>query len=278
MLVIWILGCSCLACGGGSESPSTPTPVTPANVTGFWRGTLRSEVAAGGFASISANLSQAGNTVSGTLSCSPGNVGCLHSGGTIRGIATGSTITAQLQFPDGHSCDTFNGTISDDSMSGSYSCLDPLGNDRGSWSVTRGPTVGTQLVRETMAGTISVASPVCSSAFQRSVDASYYRGGTQRCAEFERFSHTAGIITATLMWQDRRIDLDLVLNDGVGMNFRQSIAANRSPERLEFFINAGTAYLFVVYLRGVAPQFLANGGRFTGDVSTAFTLTVERPE
>ena len=86
------------------------------------------------------------------------------------------------------------------------------------------------------------------------------------------------MITARLTWQDLRLDLDLVLNDGVRTNFRQSIAANRCCETVEFAVNAGTPYIFVVYLRGVDPQFLANGGTFTGEVSTAFTLAVERPK
>jgi cobalamin biosynthesis Mg chelatase CobN len=96
--------------------------------------------------------------------------------------------------------------------------------------------------------------------------------------EFPRRSVTAGIITARLTWQQIRLDLDLVLNNGAGMNFRQSIAANRCCETVEFFVNGGTDYAFVVYLRGVDPQFLANGGIYTGEVATPFTLEVERPE
>jgi hypothetical protein len=246
------------------------------NLTGSWRGTVRSEPAGGGLANIAANLSQTGSTVTGTLACLPGDVACLHLGATIHGTLTGMTLTSQLRFPDGRSCDAFNGVVSGDSLSGTFSCAELLENNRGSWGLTRMPTLGTQLVRETPSGTMSAtASPECSSAFQRSVDASYYRGGTQRCAEFQRFSHTAGTISAVLTWADRRIDLDLVLNDGSGTNFRQSIAANRSSERIEFFVNPGTPYVFVVYLRGVDPL---SGGRLTGEVSTAFTLTVERPE
>lgn len=138
---------------------------------------------------------------------------------------------------------------------------------------------GTRLVRETLTGAIgATASPPCSAAFQQSVDASYFDGGTGRCLEFRRRSSTAGIITARLTWQDVRLDLDLVLNDGVGSNFRQSIAANRCCETIEFFVNAGTDVVFVVYLRGVDPQFVANGGAYTGSVSTPFTLEIERPE
>jgi hypothetical protein len=138
---------------------------------------------------------------------------------------------------------------------------------------------GTHMVRETVQGAISaVTSPICSGAFRSSVDASYYAGGTQRCAEFPRNSATAGIITLRLTWQDSRLDLDLVLNDGLRTNFRQSIAAGRCCETIEFFVNGGTDYVFVVYLRGVDPQFLANGGTFTGDAATSFTLEIERPQ
>jgi hypothetical protein len=138
---------------------------------------------------------------------------------------------------------------------------------------------GTHNVREALTGTISLAaSPACSNAFRASVDPSYYLGGTQRCAEFRRRSATPGIITARLIWQDPRLDLDLVLNDGAGTNYRQSIAANRCCETIEFFVNGGTDYVLVVYLRGVDAQFIANGGTFSGDVATPFTLDVERPE
>lgn len=141
------------------------------------------------------------------------------------------------------------------------------------------PQTGTRLVRETVNGSISAtASPTCSETFRLSVDASYFLGGTGRCAEVARRSTTAGIIIAALSWEDRRIDLDLVLNNGAGSNFRQSIAANRSGERVEFFVNGGTDYIFIAYLRGVDGQFLANGGIFTGPVATSYTLTIERPE
>jgi hypothetical protein len=146
-------------------------------------------------------------------------------------------------------------------------------------SKTMPTPTGTELVRETLTGSISASgSPACPGAFQRSVDASYYGGGTQKCVEFSRASDTGGMISARLTWQDMRLDLDLVLNDTLATNYRQSIAANRGGETIEFVINAGTKYSFVIYLRGVDGQFLANGGRFTGDVSTPFTLVVERPK
>jgi hypothetical protein len=141
------------------------------------------------------------------------------------------------------------------------------------------PPPGTRLVREQLTGSISAAtSTACSQIFRDSVHPNYFSGGTGRCVEFARRSATAGVITARLTWDDRRIDLDTVLNNGAGMNFRQSIAANRCCETIEFFVNAGTDYVFVIYLRGVDAQFLANGGTYTGEVATPFRLEIERPE
>jgi hypothetical protein len=148
----------------------------------------------------------------------------------------------------------------------------------GDSSTPPAPT-GTTLVRESLSGTISAnASPSCSAAFRSSVDPAYFLGGSQRCMEFSRTSTSGGTITARLEWSDRRIDLDMVLNDGKGQNYRQSIAANRANETVEFVVNPGTSYAFVVYLRGVDSQFVANGGQFAGEVMTPFTLAVERPE
>ena len=141
------------------------------------------------------------------------------------------------------------------------------------------PPSGTRLVHESLNSSVSVSSPACSDSFRRSVDESYFAGGTQKCAEFARRSSTAGEIVATLRWPvGSHIDLDLVLNDGVGSNFRQSIAANRTPESVRFVVNGGTTYVFVVYLRGIDPVYLANGGKFEGEVATEFTLEVERPD
>jgi hypothetical protein len=135
------------------------------------------------------------------------------------------------------------------------------------------------VVRETLTGDIGAStSAACPAAFRAAVDASYFDTGTGRCVELRRRSSTAGILTARLTWQDVRIDLDLVLNDTVDLNYRQSIAANRCCETLEFFVNAGMDYSFIIYLRGVDAQFLANGGTFDGAVATRFTLDVERPE
>jgi len=139
--------------------------------------------------------------------------------------------------------------------------------------------LASDILRETVTGTISAASSgACSQAFQRSVDASYYTGGMQRCTEFTYTTALGGSVSARLTWSDPRIDLDLVLNDTVAANYQQSIAANRCCETVQTVLRAGAKYAFVVYLRGVDGQFLANGGTFTGSVGTPFTLAVERPK
>jgi hypothetical protein len=136
----------------------------------------------------------------------------------------------------------------------------------------------TGIVRERLTGRIGAeTSPVCSDTFKDSVHPNYYFGGTQRCVEFARRSVSTGQVIARLTWQDVRIDLDLVLNDGKGSNFRQSIAANRCCETVEFVLNGGTDYVFVVYLRGVDELYRSRGGTFAGEVATPFTLEIERP-
>lgn len=138
---------------------------------------------------------------------------------------------------------------------------------------------GTRLVRETLTSTISAtASPACSTTFQNSVHPTYFGSGTRRCMQFDRASRTGGEIVARLTWADRRIDLDLVLNNLDGVNYRQSIAANRGGESVQFTINPNTRYAFIIYLRGVDETYLSLGGPFTGEVTTAFTLDIERPE
>jgi hypothetical protein len=137
--------------------------------------------------------------------------------------------------------------------------------------------LASDIVRETVGGTISAAvSPACSQAFQRSVDPAYYSAGTQRCVEFVYTATLGGPVGARLTWSDVRLDLDLVLNDTVAGNYQQSIAANRCCETVQTVLRPGAKYAFIVYLRGVDPQFVANGGRFSGEVSTPFTLAVER--
>jgi hypothetical protein len=121
------------ACGG-SSSPPQPTPQPSTDLTGTWQGAVRSSVS-GATATISVSLNQSGSSVSGSFSCP---FACIHATGTVSGTVSGTALTARVNFPDGHSCGTFNGSVSGQTISGNYSCIDPLGNDSGTWSVTRG--------------------------------------------------------------------------------------------------------------------------------------------
>jgi hypothetical protein len=136
----------------------------------------------------------------------------------------------------------------------------------------------TGVIIERLTGTISAdSSPLCSESFIQSVHPTYYFGGTQRCLEFPRRSVSGGSIRARLFEGDSRLDLDLVLNNGKGSNFRQATGGNKSGESLEFTLGGATDYAFVIYLYGVDAFFLANGGTFSGEVMTSFTLEIERP-
>lgn len=125
------------ACGLDSTNWSETAPSGSANISGTWRGTATSPVFAGNV-NTAATLTQTGASVSGTYACLPGTSGgCLHASGTITGTMRGNSLTAQLAFPDGHSCGAFNGMLSGNTLSGSYACTDPRGNDQGSWTMTR---------------------------------------------------------------------------------------------------------------------------------------------
>jgi hypothetical protein len=123
------------ACGDSTSSPPTqPTPQPSTDVTGTWQGTVRSPVT-GVTASISLTLTQSGASVTGSFACP---FGCIHATGTVSAAVSGTTLTGRVVFSDGHSCNTFDGTVSGQTISGNYACTDPLGNDSGTWSATRG--------------------------------------------------------------------------------------------------------------------------------------------
>lgn len=100
------------SCGGGkSNSPTSPT--TDVHIAGTWTGTFTSSVI-GLSQPASATLSQSGSSVNGTITCSGGP--CLFSSASISGNVTGTTVTAQANYPGGAfysagSC-TYNGTVS----------------------------------------------------------------------------------------------------------------------------------------------------------------------
>src|SRR5439155_10967678 len=115
-------------------------------------------------------------------------------------------------------------------------------------SMSPSDTYQPPILQETLSGSISAkTSPQCSNAFVRSVHPSYYALGTNRCVEFRATSETAGMVKASLRWPDWHVDLDLVLNDGVDTNLPQGLGGNKSGERIEAFVNAGTTYVFIVH-------------------------------
>src|SRR6185295_836662 len=80
------------ACSGGSSSTtaSTSTSTTDVDVTGHWNGTLTSSIGLG--ASFTADLTQAGASVTGTIRVSSGCVG----GGKISGTLIGDRLDADF--------------------------------------------------------------------------------------------------------------------------------------------------------------------------------------
>src|SRR5205823_2323731 len=100
--------------------------------------------------------------------------------------------------------------------------------------------------------------------FRRAIDPTYYLAGTHHCVEISRHSDTAGLISAGLTWDERRLNLDLILMDASGVNFRQSTSANTTADGVQFFVNACTDYVFVVYLSGI-DEFINRGAPFTGE-------------
>lgn len=121
-------------CGGGDGGGGSST--TPANLSGTWKGKATSSIS-GTFVNITLTITQTGSDISGTLTCSTGDVSCLHSTASISGTIVGSNLTTGVVWSDNHSCGTFDASVSGNTMSGQYSCSDPLGDDEGSWNVTR---------------------------------------------------------------------------------------------------------------------------------------------
>lgn len=134
------------ACGGGSggggygsneSAPAAPaaTPATDANIAGTWRGTSNSATFNGNN-TITLTLTQTGSSVSGTFTCTPGTLNCLHPNATIAGIVNGQTFTGTVLYPDMHSCSAFNASVSGTTLSGNYTCEDNV-TDTGTWTATK---------------------------------------------------------------------------------------------------------------------------------------------
>ncbi len=138
-LAIPVLALSLIGCGN-SRSPTAPAPVPViANVAGTWNGAAKPAGTPEGFKmTIAATLAQNGAAATGTLACD--SFFCVAPSGTITATVTGTTFTAQVAFPNGGSCGTFKGTVSDGGsrMDGTYVCAGPDGSrDEGTWQLTK---------------------------------------------------------------------------------------------------------------------------------------------
>lgn len=122
--------------------PTRPTPLAQSpesspNLTGSWQGGISLSANEYDTAYFSLTLVQAGTSLTGTFECL---YRCVHANGTVRGTISGIGLNWSATFPDGGSCDSFGGTISERGLSGDFSCAVPIATDgtaRGKWSAAR---------------------------------------------------------------------------------------------------------------------------------------------
>lgn len=127
------------ACGKGN-SPTAPVTVAPvlANVAGTWSGTAKPNEAPAGFAMmIATTLAQTSANVTGTFTCA--SFFCIGPSGTLTATVSTDTFTAQIAFPNGATCGTFKGTVSNggNKMEGTYVCAGAEVSDQGTWQMTK---------------------------------------------------------------------------------------------------------------------------------------------
>src|SRR5690349_9771412 len=105
VLALTLAGC------GKSGSPTAPAPAPViADVAGTWNGAAKPVDTPDTFSmTLSATLTQNGAAATGTLSCA--SFWCIAPTGTITATVTSTTFTAQVVFPNGGSCGTFKGTV-----------------------------------------------------------------------------------------------------------------------------------------------------------------------
>jgi len=124
-------------CGGGEGAGESGVPASTASLlAGRWVGTAESQVFPGGTVQIVLDVQQSGTSVSGLFTCASRTLLCIHPSGTVTGTVTGPILTATATYPDGHACQ-FTAMFDSTTMRGSYSCRDPLGDDAGSFSLTK---------------------------------------------------------------------------------------------------------------------------------------------
>ena len=96
------------ACGGSSSSPVSPSP-SPSSVTGSWTGTSSDST---GQEKLVWNVTQTGNTMTGTMSFSDTGRSMMGSG-SMQGTINGSTVSFHMAVPNGG----FSGMMSSCAMS-----------------------------------------------------------------------------------------------------------------------------------------------------------------
>jgi hypothetical protein len=119
---------STTSAGGDSSAASTDGDSSSAStdVTGVWSGHAGSD-------SITFNLVQSGNSISGTHTTVPESGNGPINAGSLSGTINGNSISLTVVFSDGSPSAALNGTVSGNTMSGSWSD----GPDSGPWSVTK---------------------------------------------------------------------------------------------------------------------------------------------
>ena len=131
------------ACGQASTpvTPSRPGQLPPSDmeVAGTWQGVI--DVNPLGYydyfsasASFWLSLTQTRTSATGTFACPHG---CFHEIGDITATVSGNQMTGRVEFPDGHSCDTFDGMLSGSKFSGRYVCSGHSEMGTGTWSLTK---------------------------------------------------------------------------------------------------------------------------------------------
>ena len=137
MVVAAVLASSCGDSVRDLLMPTQPSTTAPASIAGSWTGEVTSQIFAGNPVAIAATLTQNGADVTGTLSCPAGCLGHGMITGAFRGTMNGTSLTAQVTFPDNASCPIFNGTLSGMMLSGTYRCTAAPFADQGTWRMTR---------------------------------------------------------------------------------------------------------------------------------------------
>lgn len=126
VFIVLAVGC------GDDKSPTSPSG--PNSIAGNWSGTATSNLGGLRF-NLSTSLTQSGTSVGGTLNCTPATAPCSFTTATVSGTLNGSSLSAQVKAQNGTVlCGSFQGTVSGNSMSGTYACTT---GDTGTWGLNK---------------------------------------------------------------------------------------------------------------------------------------------